>query len=130
MGNLLGVGGRVDPLKPDGQVELSRNLQIATAAIDAAGLCLFVAFAVLDDATALEAICEMLAALEGRPFDSADFLALGKRTLSEERAFNTAAGFTAAHDRLPDFFRTEKLSPHGATFDVPDEALDQVLRFS
>lgn len=128
--NILGVGGRVDPLKPDGQVELSRNLQIATAAIDAAGLCLFVAFAVLDDATALEAICEMLAALEGRPFDSADFLALGKRTLSEERAFNTAAGFTAAHDRLPDFFRTEKLSPHGATFDVPDEALDQVLHFS
>ena len=29
--NILGVGGSVDPLKPVGQVELSRNLQIATA---------------------------------------------------------------------------------------------------
>ena len=42
-----GVGGKVDPLKPDGQVDVSRALQIATAAVDATGLCLFVAFAVL-----------------------------------------------------------------------------------
>ena len=32
--NILGVGGNVDPLKPAGQVELSRNLQIATAFVD------------------------------------------------------------------------------------------------
>ncbi len=31
-----------------GPVELSRNLQIATAAIDSTGMCLFIAFAVLD----------------------------------------------------------------------------------
>nr|MBC8869012.1 aldehyde ferredoxin oxidoreductase [Planctomycetota bacterium] len=30
--NVLGVGGNVDPLQPDGQVDLSRTLQIATAA--------------------------------------------------------------------------------------------------
>ncbi len=128
--NVLGVGGQVDPLKTQGQVELSRNLQIATAAIDAAGLCLFVAFAVLDDSTALDAICEMLAALKGRPFGAEEFLALGKQTLTRERAFNRAAGFTSAQDRLPDFFRTEKLAPHGATFDVPDEELDQVFNFT
>ncbi|NUQ63734.1 MAG: aldehyde ferredoxin oxidoreductase [Pirellulales bacterium] len=128
--NVLGVGGRVDPLKTEGQVELSRNLQIATAAIDAAGLCLFVAFAVLDDSSALDAICEMLAAFYGRPFGPADFLAMGKRVLAQERRFNTAAGFTAARDRLPDFFRTEKLPPHEATFDVPDDELDQVFNFT
>ena len=65
--NVLGVGGKVDPLSPDGQVELSRNLQIATAAIDTSGLCLFVAFAVLDDPAALEGICEMLAASTAAP---------------------------------------------------------------
>jgi len=32
--NIMKVGGYVDPLKPEGQVELSRNLQIATAALD------------------------------------------------------------------------------------------------
>lgn len=127
--NILGVGGKVDPLKPEGQVELSRNLQIATAAIDAAGLCLFTAFAVLDDPSALEGICEMLAGWYGREYASADFLELGKRTLLCERRFNAAAGFTAADDRLPDFFKKEKLSPHNVVFTVPDEDLDEVFNF-
>ena len=127
--NVLGVGGTVDPLRPEGQVDLSRNLQIATAAIDASGMCLFVAFAVLDDPATLEGLCEMLSGLYGRPFSADDFLALGKKTLARERAFNAAAGFTAADDRLPDFFKTEKLAPHDATFDVPDDELDKVYDF-
>ena len=45
--NILGVGGKLDPLSKEGQVELSRNLQIATAAIDSTGMCLFIAFAAL-----------------------------------------------------------------------------------
>jgi len=125
--NVLGVGGSVDPLKPDGQVDLSRNLQIATASIDTSGLCLFVAFAVLDDPTAMEGICEMLSGLYGRVITADDFLEFGKRTLAAERAFNAAAGFTAADDRLPDFFRKEQLPPHNVTFGVPDEELDQVF---
>ncbi len=128
--NILGVGGKVDPLKPEGQVELSRNLQIATAAIDWAGVCLFVSFAVLDDPSAMEGLCEMLGGLAGRPFTADDFLAVGKQTLMREREFNTAAGFTAAADRLPDFFKTEKLAPHNATFTVPDEELDKVYDFA
>jgi len=127
--NVLGIGGSVDALNSDGQVEVSRNLQIATASIDAAGLCLFVAFAVLDDSTALEGICEMLGGLYGREFSADDYLAIGKATLAEERKFNAAAGFTEADDRLPDFFKTEKLAPHDATFDVPDDELDTVYNF-
>lgn len=127
--NILGVGGRVDPLKPEGQVEISRNLQIATAAIDAAGLCLFVAFAVLDDPSAMEAICQMLAASYGRPFSGEDFTALGRKILAWERGFNARAGFTAAHDRLPYFFKVEKLAPHNVTFAVPDDELDKVFDF-
>ncbi len=128
--NILGVGGHVDPLKPEGQAELSRNLQVATAAVDTAGLCLFVAFAVLDDPSAMEAICEMFSAFYGQPFTADDLAALGKGVLAQERAFNTAAGFTPARDRLPDFFRSEKLAPHDVTFAVPDEDLDKVLDFA
>jgi aldehyde:ferredoxin oxidoreductase len=125
--NVLGIGGKVDPLKPEGQMELSRNLQIATAAIDASGLCLFVAFAVLDNPAALEGICEMLSGLYGRPISAEEFLAGGRRTLARERAFNSAAGFSASNDRLPDFFRTERLPPHNAVFTVPDADLDKVF---
>jgi aldehyde:ferredoxin oxidoreductase len=125
--NVLAIGGQVDPLRPEGQVDLSRNLQIATAAIDASGLCLFVAFAVLDDPAALEGICEMFSGLYGRPFSADDFLAIGKQTLASERRFNAAAGFTPIDDRLPDFFKTEKLAPHNITFQVPDDELDKVF---
>ena len=43
--------------------------------------------------------------------------------------FVVAAGFTAADDRLPDFFKKEKLSPHNVVFTVPDEDLDKVFNF-
>ena len=65
MANILGVGGSVDPLGIEGQVELSRNLQIATAALDATGLCLFVAFAILDKPEAFEAMYEMVNGMYG-----------------------------------------------------------------
>jgi aldehyde:ferredoxin oxidoreductase len=127
--NVLGSGGHVDPLRPEGQVELSRNLQIATAAIDASGLCLFVAFAVLDDPNTMDGICEIFSGLYGKTMSADEFLEIGRKTLHAERSFNLAAGFTAADDRLPDFFRKEKLAPHEATFDVPDEELDEVYNF-
>ncbi len=125
--NLLGVGGHVDPLQPAGQMELSRDLQVATAAIDTSGLCLFVAFAVLDLPAALEGICEMYGGLYGRLFTAADFLALGRKTLARERAFNAAAGFGPVDDRLPDFFLQEKLPPHNVVFTVPNCELDRVF---
>ncbi len=127
--NVLGVGGHVDPLSPEGQVALSRNLQVSTAAIDAAGECLFIAFAVLDDSRAFDGLCNMIGACQGRPFTSEDLMGLGKSILNVELDFNRRAGFTEADDRLPDFFSTEQLPPHNATFDVPDEQLDTVFTF-
>ncbi|MBI5116801.1 aldehyde ferredoxin oxidoreductase [Candidatus Poribacteria bacterium] len=127
--NVLNVGGRVDPLKPEGQVELSRNLQIATAAIDSTGLCLFVAFAVLDIPAAFEAVYEMINAQYGLVLGPDDVAALGKSVLKCEREFNKKAGFTAEDDRLPMFFETEKLPPHNAVFDVSHEALDSVHNY-
>ncbi|MCD6430203.1 MAG: aldehyde ferredoxin oxidoreductase [Deltaproteobacteria bacterium] len=127
--NILKSGGFVDPLKKEGQVELSRNLQIATAAIDSTGLCLFVAFAVLDDATALPAVVEMLNARYGISLTGDDVTALGMSVLKTERAFNQAAGFTNAHDRLPEFFVDETLPPHDAIWDFSDEEIDEFWNF-
>jgi aldehyde:ferredoxin oxidoreductase len=46
-GNVVGeyLTHKLDPLKADGQVEASRNTQIAMAAIDCIGLCLLASFA-------------------------------------------------------------------------------------
>ena len=127
--NVLGVGGNVDPLKSKGQVELSRNLQIATAAIDSIGLCLFVAFAVLDMPEAFAAVYEMLNAQYGLSLGPDDVSSLGMVVLKTEREFNKKAGFTAEDDRLPEFFETEKLPPHNVVFDVSHSELDSVFNF-
>lgn len=127
--NVLKVGGDIDPLSPEGQVEMSRNLQIATAMLDSTGLCLFVAFCVLDEPEALDAITDMINARYGKDLTNDDLAELGKNVLRTERDFNKAAGFTNADDRLPNFFKTEKLPSHDVVFDVPDEELDTLYDF-
>jgi aldehyde:ferredoxin oxidoreductase len=127
--NVLGVGGSVDPLKPQGQVELSRNLQIATGAIDSTGMCLFIAFAIMDQPETFQALMDLIGGFLGRPYTGDDFTELGKSVLKNERNFNLAAGFTSKQDRLPAFFTKESLQPHNVTFQVTDEELDQVFNW-
>lgn len=127
--NILGVGGQVDPLHTEGQVELSRNLQIATAVVDSTGLCLFVAFPVLDQPETFAAMLEVVNGFFGTNLTPEDVTALGQKILSAEREFNAKAGFSAADDRLPEFFRTEPIAPHNVTFTVKDEELDSVFNW-
>ena len=127
--NVLKVGGEVDPLKPEGQIELSRNLQIATAAVDSTGMCLFVAFPVLDQPETFQALIDLLNSFYGLELTADDVSQLGKDVLSWERDFNARAGFTKAHDRLPMYFYREKLEPHNAVFEVKDEELDSVFNW-
>jgi aldehyde:ferredoxin oxidoreductase len=127
--NILGVGGSVDALKPEGQMELSRNLQIATAAIDSTGMCLFIAFAIMDQPDTFQALIDMLNAFSGLSMTADDVTALGQKVLKIERDFNAAAGFTKQDDRLPAYMYNEKLAPHNVVFEVPDEQLDEVINW-
>jgi aldehyde:ferredoxin oxidoreductase len=127
--NILKVGGFVDPLKPEGQVELSRNLQIATAAVDSTGMCIFIAFPLLDQPDTFQALLDMLNAQYGLSLTADDVVALGKKILSVERKFNLNAGFTAEHDRLPRFFEQQALAPHQVTFQVKPEQLDALFNW-
>jgi aldehyde:ferredoxin oxidoreductase len=127
--NILNVGGKVDPLTKEGQVELSRNLQIATAAIDSTGMCLFIAFAALDNKECLPALIDLINARFDISLTGDDVVNLGKYILKTERAFNTAAGFTSVDDRLPEFFYDEKLPPHNVVFDFTGEEIDTFWNF-
>ncbi|PKN65335.1 MAG: aldehyde ferredoxin oxidoreductase [Deltaproteobacteria bacterium HGW-Deltaproteobacteria-15] len=125
--NILGVGGKLDPLKPEGQVELSRNLQIATAAIDSTGMCLFIAFAIMDQPETFQALIDCINSFYGLKLTGDDVTALGKSVLQKERKFNLAAGLGPEQDRLPEFFTKEPVSPHNITFQVKDKDLDKVF---
>jgi len=128
--NLLDVGGTVDPLKPKGQMELARNLQIATAMLtDSTGMCLFIAFAILDQPDTFQALVDLINAFTGQSLSAEDLTEQGKAILKTERDFNTRAGFTEKDDRLPEYFKKEALPPHNVTFEVKDEDLDQVFNW-
>jgi aldehyde:ferredoxin oxidoreductase len=123
---ILGVSGKLDAMDPGGKGELSRNFQAATAFIDSSGHCLFIAFAILDIATGFQGMIDECNGVLGTNWTADDITEYGKEVLRKERAFNEKAGFTKAHDRLPEFMKYEPLPPHNTVFDVPDEVLDSV----
>ncbi|BCO08424.1 aldehyde ferredoxin oxidoreductase [Desulfolithobacter dissulfuricans] len=127
--NILGVGGSLDPLSKEGQIELSRNLQIATAAIDSTGMCLFIAFAALDDESCLPALIDMINARFGINLTGDDVTNLGATILKTERAFNQAAGFTSKDDQLPEFFMEEPIAPHNVVWDYTEEEIAKFWDF-
>ncbi|WP_319585067.1 aldehyde ferredoxin oxidoreductase C-terminal domain-containing protein [uncultured Pseudodesulfovibrio sp.] len=121
--NVLGVGGSIDGHKKEGNVELSKNLQVATAAIDSMGFCLFVAFAVLDSDNGVQTMADLVQSWTGNTFSVDDLVALGAGAMQDEQDFNERAGFSPVDDQLPRFFETDPLPPHNVTWDYSVEEL-------
>ncbi len=127
--NILNVGGYVDPLKKDGQVALSRALQIATAAVDSTGMCIFIAFPALDSPECMPSLLEMINAKYDLKMTGDDLTELGKQVLKTERQFNLNAGIGKERDRLPEFFELEPLAPHNVVWDFTGEEIDAFWNF-
>ncbi len=120
-GNTLG-NPMVDPLKKEGQVALSRDLQALMATMDSLGLCIFVFFC-FDKQENMQYLADMVNALYGTSLDVKGMLSIGAECLKQEKEFNQRAGITEAHDRLPEFMYREPLPPHNAIFDITSEEL-------
>jgi len=129
-GNVVGeyMSGALNPLKPEGQVEASRNTQIAMASVDCTGLCLLASFA-LTTPEGGEAFLKAMNAKFGTELGPDDIPAMGIRVLKAEREFNRKAGFTKEDDRLPKFFYEEPLPPHDTVVLITDEEMDGTFSF-
>jgi aldehyde:ferredoxin oxidoreductase len=129
-GNVVGayLTQQLDPLKKEGQVETSRNLQIATAAADCTGLC-FMAVVALTTPEGGEAFLKVINAKFGTQLGPDDIPGMGIRVLKAEREFNRRAGFTNQDDRLPRFYCEEPLPPHNTVFVISDEEIDSTFDF-
>jgi aldehyde:ferredoxin oxidoreductase len=126
--NLAAFGGQLDPLKPDGQVEISRNNQIGTAMIDSLGLCLLASTSLAKPEVA-GAVIDMLNAKLGTSIGPEELPEIGLKALQAEQEFNRKAGLKKKDDRLPQFFKDEPLSPNNTVFNVKDDELDGVFGF-
>ena len=120
----LTIRAKIDHLDPEGQVALSRGVQINMAGYDTLGACSFAGFGF---AASPLTIRDLLNARYNWNVGEDILQALGRDTIKLEREFNHRAGFTSAQDRLPEYMRREMLPPHNAVFDVPDEELDGIF---
>ena len=72
----------------------------------------------------------MVKAVHGWDASFDDLREIGKTILLAEVDFNRRAGFTKAHDRLPQFMYEEKLAPTGAVYDITEETAAKLYDFS
>ncbi|MBK8906327.1 MAG: aldehyde ferredoxin oxidoreductase [Anaerolineaceae bacterium] len=115
----------VDELK-----RLSLEAQIACAAVDSLGICIFGRTVTNPN---VEFLANAVNAAVGANLDPTFFQKIGRAALRLEREFNRAAGFAEEDDNLPDFFYDEPLPPsnQAARFHAPDvheiyDLLDEV----
>jgi len=120
----LTIRAKIDHLDPRGQVALSRNVQVNMAGYDSLGACIFAGFGF---AASPLTIRDLLNARYDWNVGEEILQVLGRETIDLEREFNRRAGFTPAHDRLPEYMTREPLPPHNAVFDVPAEELDRIF---
>jgi aldehyde:ferredoxin oxidoreductase len=130
-GNVVGLclQGKLNPMQAEGVVEISRNLQITTAAFDSTGLC-FMASVALMEPEPQAVFRQAINAILGTELGADDFpRAMGTRVLKAEKEFNRKAGFTNEDDRLPSFYYTEPLPPHDTVFVISDAEMDSTFDF-
>lgn len=111
-------------LSSEGQVQRSRMSQIAMLGLDSTGLCMF--SRLMQNP---EIVVEMINGCCGLDWGVEDYLQMAKKALRQERAFNQNAGISSSEDRVPEWMRKEPLPPTNATFDVPEEEMDQIFNF-
>ncbi len=117
----------VDHLDPQSQLEPVRDLNINTMVLDSLGVCIFTGRVTLQNPEILE---EMIAAFLGWNVTFEVLRKMGKNFLLREREFNRRAGFTRAHDRVPEFMKKENLLPNNSVFDISEEELDKFYDFA
>jgi len=119
-GNVLGPGGKVDPLVWEGKGKLLFIFQNVHAMTDCLDVCKFSTFA-----ESLDAYAAQLAAITGAPCTAGDLLTVGERVYNLERYYNNLNGFDGKDDALPKRFLTEPSTGPGSTGHVSE--LDKML---
>jgi aldehyde:ferredoxin oxidoreductase len=124
---IVGVGGKVDPLSTENKIELSRKSLKIAGFFDTIGHCVFVGFATADIESGFDGILEECNAVLGTNWTVEDAMKIGADLIAKERGFNKAAGLGSASDRLPEFMKYEPLAPHNEVWNISDEELDTVI---
>jgi len=117
--------GKLDAKKPDGQVALSKSIQINCAILDNFGLCLYTS----PSPKTMEFIIKAVKAIYGETLTIDNLTDIGEAILGMEYEFDDRAGLGSGTDELPLFFRQERLEKIDSLFDVPTETLQSIRKY-
>jgi aldehyde:ferredoxin oxidoreductase len=120
-GNCLPGRGGLDCHQPEGQVQLSMDLQIMSMVCDILGICIFVGPLVEN----MPVFASLLGGFTGREVTPNSLLEQARDVLKAETSFNTRAGIGTSQNDLPPFFRHEPLPNNNLIFDVDDDELQK-----
>jgi aldehyde:ferredoxin oxidoreductase len=118
---VLGVGGKTDPLAWEGKGALLKILQDLHAVSDSFDICKFSAFA--ENA---EHYAAQYSAVVGIPMTAVELLKIGERIYNLERYYNNLAGLGEGSDTLPERFLKEPSTSPGSKGHVCE--LDLMLK--
>ncbi|OIJ12563.1 hypothetical protein BKP37_14145 [Anaerobacillus alkalilacustris] len=117
------VRAQINHHSPEGQVEVSKKAQTVNTIWDNLGMCMFSSGAVQNR---WDILAELISAYTGEVYSGEDIVNTANETLKVEHAFNRRAGFTKAHDKLPDYFYVEENKASKTVFDVPQYEVDTI----
>jgi len=115
------VRAPIDQKKAEGQVPLSKGLQIVNTLFDILGLCLFLKGSIASEEVL---VTQLLQSKTGLTMEYDEWLSLSKKLITMEKEFNEKAGLNFGRNLLPEFLRREKLPPFDVLFDVPQDEID------
>ena len=118
---VLGIPEKLDPFVNEGKAIWTKAFQDLTAAIDAAGICLFTSLAPMGAPD----YAAMVSAVTGMAIDGNELMRIGERIWTVQKLFNVRVGYTKSDDTLPDRLLTEPLKEG-----EPQEGSGNANRFS
>jgi len=117
------IRAQVDHHSPQHQVKASKEAQIVNTLFDVIGMCSFSAGAIQGR---FELIADLITAFTGKKMTDMMLKHIASETLKLEHDFNRKAGFTKAHDRLPEYMYHEMNEASKTIFDVPQEEIELI----
>jgi aldehyde:ferredoxin oxidoreductase len=94
---VIGIPQKLDPLSNDGKAMWTKAFQDLTAAIDAAGICLFTSLAPMGAAD----YAELVTVVTGMAIDDKELMKIGERIWNTQKLFNVKVGYKKEDDTLP-----------------------------
>lgn len=119
-GNL--VRANIKPEMKEEFVNASRDAQIKMCIFDGLGFCIMLGGAIKD----LRDITDLINARFGWDMTVDELKNIARCNLILEKDYNRKAGFTIAHDRLPEYFYEEKNPSTGTVFDINEEFIEKL----